>query len=80
MVEHQDVAIQYIHYIWCIVLIHCGILDRNILEIADCIEGCIAIESAIVGAFALDIEIMNEVVDSLSYRHLSPTLLRHVYI
>lgn len=46
MIEDDDVAIQNIADVRCIVLLHCLVLYRYILEIAYGIEGGVAIESA----------------------------------
>ena len=65
VIEHDDVLIHDIIDIRCIVLLHGGILHRDILEISHGVEGGEAIESAEILALSFYVEALDEIVDGL---------------
>ena len=65
VIEHDDVLIHDIIDIRRIILLHGGILHRDILEISHGVEGGEAIESAEILALAFYVEALDEIVDGL---------------
>ena len=63
MVEDDEVAVEDIVDVGCIVLCHRGVLDLDVLEVAHGVEGRVAVEAAEVGTLAFDMEAMDEVVE-----------------
>ena len=45
MVENDDVAIENIQYVGCIVLLHCGVFNGNVLEVTHGIKGGVTIKA-----------------------------------
>ena len=65
MVEHYDVLIEDVEHVRCIVSLHGGVLDGNILKVANGIERGVAIQSAVLLVLPRDAEAGNEVVDGV---------------
>ena len=65
MVEDDDVLIHDVIDVGRIILLHGGILNRDVLKISHRIEGGESIESAELLALALYMEGRDEVVDTL---------------
>ena len=64
MVEHDDVLVQDVEDVGGIVPGLGLVLDRDVLEIAHRVEGHVSVEAAHAAIFALDIEAVNELIDS----------------
>ena len=65
VIKDDEVAVEDVVDVRRIVLRHGRVLDVDILEVANGVEGRVAIESTEVGALTLDMEAMDEVVEVL---------------
>ena len=79
MVEDNDISIKDIVNIRCIILIHGFILHIDVLEIANCIECCVSVKTAVGTALPFHMKMVDEIRKSIRHSCLSLSLRRVVY-